>query len=183
VLGGTEIPGFRPWLIQMYAALAKVPGTPRVTRFLMRSRMVRRSAIGFAGCFADPAYVDGEFFELFIRAQLESQEVAIDHMRLLEDLDFGIIDGLEAVHGRIQAPVRLIWGTEDPFFPIERARRMTSQFPDAHLVEIPRAKLFAQEDFPSDWGTLARDFLRDCFARARTRSSAPEGIEPLRKPA
>jgi pimeloyl-ACP methyl ester carboxylesterase len=52
------------------------------------------------------------------------------------------------LHRRIDAPVRLVWGDQDPFFPIARARSMVATFPNADLVEIPGAGLFSHEERP-----------------------------------
>lgn len=59
VLGGTEIPGHHPWVLAMYASLAKLPLTGRVVQAMMRLRFVRTSAIGFGGVFKDAAYAEG----------------------------------------------------------------------------------------------------------------------------
>ena len=47
----TEIPGHRPpWVLQ-YQALMQIPGTTLALRALLRSRVYRRSAAAFGGCF------------------------------------------------------------------------------------------------------------------------------------
>jgi pimeloyl-ACP methyl ester carboxylesterase len=58
-------------------------------------------------------------------------------------------------------PVQMIWGTDDPFFPLPKARAMTKQFAGrVELVEIPGAKLFAHEDHPEEFADHAVRFLR-----------------------
>jgi pimeloyl-ACP methyl ester carboxylesterase len=134
---------------------------------------VRTSGIGFGGCFADPEYGESEFRRLFIEPMLASPAVFEAHMALMQSVDFEILDGLSAVHARIHAPTQLIWGTRDPFFPIELARKMTSQFAaGAVLDEIPGAKLFAHEDHPREFATLALRFLDRQLAAESRRQSA-----------
>lgn len=47
-------------------------------------------------------------------------------------------------------PVQLVWGQDDPFFPVERAREMVATFPDARLHVVPNAKLFCHEEKPAE---------------------------------
>ena len=56
-------------------------------------------------------------------------------------------------------PVRLIWGADDPTFPLARAREMLKQFPDANLVEIPRARLLVHEERPAEVARAVLEFL------------------------
>jgi pimeloyl-ACP methyl ester carboxylesterase len=164
-LGNTEIPGHTPWLVTLYAMIARLPGGARLVRTLLRSRALLRSSLGFRGCFVDPRYVDGEFRELFVEPILRSPRVAADQIRLLQAVTSSEMASLRDVHGKIRAPVQLIWGTDDPFFPLEKARRMLPQLAGpARLDEIAGAKLFAHEDRPDDFAALARPFLRSCFA-------------------
>jgi haloalkane dehalogenase len=160
VLSGTEIPGHRPPLVREYGVAAKIPGMGAIIRAAMRSHAIQHSSIGFGGCFRDPAFVDGDFGDLFVRPLLESKRVYDMQMRLLRDIDWSIIDGLEEVHGRIKAPVLCIWGSEDPFFPVGKARGMLGQFGGkAEMVEVEGAKLFVHEDHPEAFAGLAAGFL------------------------
>ena len=43
-----------------------------------------------------------------------------------------------------------MWGARDPFFPIGQARAMVSTFPNAELVELANARLFAHEECPEE---------------------------------
>lgn len=172
VLGNTEIPGHHPWLIAMYVAALKVPRLDRGILASMRLGPVRRSFLGFGGCFRDPAYVDGDFGELFVRPLTEGGSKAQSQLALLRDLDFSVLDELASVHARIQAPVRCIWGTDDPFFPLHKARRMLPQFAGgAELLEIAGAKLFAHEDHPAEFVAHALPFLERCLRTARPHAA------------
>jgi haloalkane dehalogenase len=55
---------------------------------------------------------------------------------------------LREVHRRIDAPVQLVWGDKDPFFPVQWAREMVSTFPDARLAVVEGAGLFSHEERP-----------------------------------
>jgi haloalkane dehalogenase len=166
VLGNTEIPGHQAWLVQAYAWAVKIPGASSLLRRAIQIGAVRRSFLGFGGCFRDPAYVDGEFGDLFVRPIVTSRSVAERQFDLLRGFNFGIIDALGEVHARIKAPTLCIWGTDDPFFPIAKARRILGEFRGgAELVEIPGAKLLAHEDHPDAFVAHAAPFLARCARR------------------
>jgi pimeloyl-ACP methyl ester carboxylesterase len=149
----------------MYARLARLPFTARIVRAMMRLRFVRTSAIGFGGVFRDPSYAEGEFGRFFVQPLLDSAAHMEEALCLMKSLDFAIVDGLPDVHRRIRAPTRLIWGTEDPFFPIHLARSVVGQFGgEADLVDIAGAKLFTQEDHPEAFASHALHFLKRHFA-------------------
>ena len=160
VLGNTEIPGHRPWLVELLALAMRVPGGGALLMHAMRSQRIRRSFLGFGDCFADPASVDGEFFDLFLAPLQESKRAAAGQLQLMRALDWSVIDALDGVHARISAPVRLVWGELDPFFPLDKARKMAAQFPGgAEIDVIEGAKLFAHEDFPDQFAAHTRRFL------------------------
>jgi pimeloyl-ACP methyl ester carboxylesterase len=170
VLGNTEIPGHVPFLVRLYKWGADHPRIAALMFACMKIGAIRRSAFGFGGCFRDARYVDGEFGERFVTPLLTSRRVAEGQMALVRKLDFGLIDRLP--HARIHAPVRLIWGSDDPFFPLEKARAMVRQFAACELVEIPGAKLFAHEDHPDVFAAHAGEFLARHLAGSETRASA-----------
>ena len=173
ILGNTEIPGHHPPVVKLYAWISKHPSLSALVLKSMRIRAVRRSPLGFGGVFTDRAYVDGEFGDLFVRPLLASNELAEAQLELFRNLDFAMLDGLAAVHRRILAPVLCIWGTEDPFFPIGKARRMLEQFAGgAELVEIEQAKLFTHEDHPEAFAAHAATFLTQCFASKGSNSTS-----------
>jgi len=173
ILGNTEIPGHHPWLVKLYAIAAKTPLLATLLVSGMRAGVVRRSFLGFGGCFADPHFVDGEFGDLFVRPLTSSTRVAEGQMALAKTLDFALMDTLERVHARITAPTLCVWGPGDPFFPIAKARRMLPQFRGgAELVEIPGAKLFAHEERPEDFARHAAPFLSRCFEERRDTRAA-----------
>lgn len=161
VLGDTEIPGHAPPLIMAYAMLARMPFGPAVLRLALRSAILRRSPLCFGGAFTDAAFVEGAFFDLFVRPIIESESVARAQLAPLGQLHAGTMAALEAAHPRITAPVLFVWGTEDPFFPIDLARKMTSQLGGpVTFATIEGAKVFPHEDRADEVTDLALTFLR-----------------------
>jgi pimeloyl-ACP methyl ester carboxylesterase len=129
IMGNTEVPGHRSRVVELYVWAARHPRLAALMLASMRWRWLRRSGLGFGGCFADPAFVDGEFGDWFVRPMLATPALGLRAFDMLRELDLGLIDRLAAVHARIAAPVLCIWGSDDPFFPVAKARRMLPEFP------------------------------------------------------
>ena len=173
VLGNTEVPDHVPPLVRFYAALARWRLGAALVRLTMRSRLLRESALGFGDCFSDKKHLRGEFHDLFVKPLLESAACAESQLAPLAKFDFEKFRALPAIHAAIRAPVLLAWGDRDPFFPIEKARKMAAQF--GGLVDfrvLEGTKLFAHEERPEEFGTLARDFLtKHAVEHAEARAS------------
>lgn len=161
VLGNTEIHGHHSPMVAALAAVAKLPGGIATISAVMRVQSVRRSRLGFGGCFSDTSLIDGEFGRLFVEPLLRDPAVARAQWGLLMQADFSINDRINDIHARLRAPVRCIWGTDDPFFPLAKAKRMISSLPaGSDLIEIPGGKLFVHEELPHEFAIHARSFLR-----------------------
>ncbi len=150
VLINTEMPGHRPPWIPLYQwQMRLIPGAPLVFRQLLRWNGFVRSGMGFGGCFHDLSLIDGEFREQFITPCVESAQRTDGMARFLKGLYWDTVDGLRRRHAELRMPVLLVWGEEDPTFPIALARLMAEQFPESRgLIAIPRAKLLPHEERP-----------------------------------
>ncbi len=159
VLGNTEIPGYRPPGLVAMVKLAKL-GAGKVVLGTLRSKLVRHSNLGFGGCFHDKRLIDGAFGELFVAPLLTDARVASGQLQLVKQLEWRVLDELPAAHRAITAPTLLIWGADDPWFPLARARGMVEQFAGgAQLVALRDAKLFVHEERPAEWTAHAAPFL------------------------
>ena len=160
VLLNTEMPGHRPPWIPLYQFLVGVPGTLSAFQVLLRTRAFNHSPMGFGGCFCDRRLIDGEFQRAFIRPLVESSRRR-DGMRLyLQGAKWPPVDALAQDHARIRIPVQLVWGADDPTFPVTIVRGMVKQFPDARLVEVPGAALLVHEEKPEAVLDAALPFLQ-----------------------
>lgn len=148
-LTNTEIPGHRPPWIPLYQRLAPLPGSSLVLRRLLGWRRVRRSAMGFAGCFDNLDFIDGEFADLFVAPLLASPDRIASMAQFLVQMKFSRLDRFVELHRKLTMPVAFIWGADDPTFPEARARAMLPQFPNvAFFRPVPKAKLLVQEEQP-----------------------------------
>ena len=158
VMGNTEIPGHHPWLVTVFGLMARVGGQAAFERFL-GSRAFRRSYFCYGSCFHDRSLIEGAFHDLFVAPLLADERALRGQLRLLHGFDWAALDDLEAVHRRIKAPVQLLWGAGDPYFPLEKARRMRFGGP-SELEVLDNAKLFAHEEATDEFVAHALRFLR-----------------------
>lgn len=159
ILLNTEMPGHRPPWIPLYQFLMGLPGTLTVFGALLRSRAYLRSAMGFGGCFDDLRLIDGEFHDHFVTPLIDSELRQDGMRRYLRGATWPPVDALARDHARLTMPVRLIWGLDDPTFPIGLARAMVAQFPDARLAAVTGARLLVHEEKPAEVARLALEFL------------------------
>jgi haloalkane dehalogenase len=159
VLVNTEIPHHRPPWIPLYQLLMRMPGALAGFGVLLRSRVFLRSGMGFGGCFVDLGLLDGDFHAHVVEPLLRSPRRMDGMAHYLRGLTWKPVDALAEAHARITMPVELVWGADDPTFPVATARRMVSQLPDARLVEIPGARLLVHEEKPAEVARAALAFL------------------------
>jgi pimeloyl-ACP methyl ester carboxylesterase len=160
VLLNTEIPHHRPPFIRLFQRTFRLPGAHLGMRTLLRTRALRRSAIGFGGCFADLSLLDGDFHAGMVEPLMGSPRRIEGARRYLLGVDWSLVDGLAQRHREIAAPVLLVWGAEDPTFPLARARELPGQFADCKgLVAVPGAKLLVHEEKPAEVVDAALPFL------------------------
>lgn len=149
VLVNTEMPGHRPPWIPLYRHLAALPGAVATFGTLLRQRWFRRSPLGLGGVFVDRDLLDGDFHERFVAPLLVSRRRMEGSLHYLRGIGWDVVDGLRAVHARLAGPVLLVWGEDDPTFPVALGRAMATQFPGgAGFVPIARAALLPHEERP-----------------------------------
>jgi haloalkane dehalogenase len=161
VLLNTEIPGHRPPFIPLFQRSVALPGSAASMRLLLSSRRLRRTALGFGGCFHEQARIDdADFLAGTVAPLLASKQRLEGARRYLTGIDWQLVDGLAQRHAEIAAPVLFVWGEDDPTFPIDRARAMTAQLRDCRgLVAVPRARLLVHEERPEAVAAAALPFL------------------------
>lgn len=160
VVLNTEMPGHRPPWIPFYIWFTAQPGARTMLRFLLRRRTYLRSSMGFGGCFEDPGRIDDAFVARYVEPLLADPRRLEGMLRYLQGIDWKVVDGLAAVHGEIAIPSQLIWGVQDPTFPIEHARAMLPQFRTCDgLVEIDGARLLVHEEQPDAVAAAVTAFL------------------------
>jgi pimeloyl-ACP methyl ester carboxylesterase len=160
LLTNTEIPFHRPPWIPTYQALAHVPGAGALLRQALKSRTLRRSPLGFGGCFHDLAHLEGDFQQRFVEPLIGSDARMQEALEFLRRMKFSRLDEFDHLHRELTMPTLFIWGADDPTFPKARARRMIRHFPKVvGFHAIAKAKLFVYEERPDEVAKLIGGFL------------------------
>ena len=136
------------WRFRSFIALRHLPGFSAGLGWVAGAPRVRRLRLVFGDAFADRSLLDGEFDEFFFRPLHDSTLHRDAAARLLRTIEKRHLTELAAIHARLDVPVQLVWGAEDPFFPVERARAMVPQFPNARIEVLDGVGLFSHEEAP-----------------------------------
>jgi pimeloyl-ACP methyl ester carboxylesterase len=159
ILTGTEIPHHHPKLITRLQLAGRLPGSVAITRWLVNSPRLARSNHLLGGLFHDRNLIEGDF-RVNVLDGLADHAGVKRQMELLATYRPALVDGLEAIHAEITCPTLLIWGAQDAFFPLSKARAMADQFGGPTRFEtIERARLLPHEEHPERFARLCAEFL------------------------
>ena len=147
------------WKFKTFLAGRKVPGFGASLGFLAGKPRLRRNRLVLGDAFVDRSLLDGEFDDFFLRPLHSSKEHRAATMQLLRSFDYRFVRELGELHRKVTAPVLLVWGEHDKFFPVQWARDMVADFADARLEVIPGAGLFAHEERPAEVAAALLPFL------------------------
>lgn len=175
VLLNTELPGRRAPHQRSQRLLARwLPGYGGIARRLMRGPAFLASPRGFGGTLADHDLLQGTFRQRWIDPLTTDRE-RMDAARrtFVGVLDWRELDLLAEAHRAIVAPVWLVWGEDDPTFPLEHAREMSVGFPDLRgIAVVPRARLYVHLDQP-------QAVLHELEKALDELKAAERGVRPL----
>ncbi|MCA9548338.1 MAG: alpha/beta hydrolase, partial [Myxococcales bacterium] len=152
-LGNTEIPGFHPWRLTLMLALRK----PLQMFFPLSLRTRLGRWLLLRDCVTDTRLIEGELSPRFIAPLTGSKRLMDGAMDLVHTLKAADFDAIGDAHPKITAPVRLVWGAKDPWFPLKHARGMVDSFGGpCELVVIDDAKLLVHEEHPQRFAAEVR---------------------------
>ena len=133
-----------------FIAARNVPGFRTGFGWLVGQPRLRRTRLILGDLFADRSLLDGEFDEFFLQPLTTNNELLAAASKVLKSFDMKKhVNHLASIHPQIDAPVQLVWGDQDPFFPVAQAREMVSTFANAELSEIKGSGLFCHEEDPA----------------------------------
>lgn len=78
------------------------------------------------------------------------------YLRLVEQIDEALVERTYSALERLDMPVRVIWGEEDTWLPVEQAEQVANRIPNAELSVVPGGGHFLPEDAPGAVGRLLR---------------------------
>jgi haloalkane dehalogenase len=146
----TEQPQGLTWRFKAFLLARHVPGIAPALGWILGQPRLRRNGLVLGNAFADSSLLDGEFDEFFLQPIHKIPARRDAAVRMLHGFDVERIHQLADVHRRITVPVQLVWGDQDPFFPLKWAEEMVSTFPNAQLNVIKGAGLFSHEERPAE---------------------------------
>ncbi len=138
------------WRFRAFIAARHLPGFAAGLGWVAGQPRIRRIPFVLGDAFADPSLLDGEFDEFFLAPLHDDRLLRDSATKVLRTFDMDFVTGLDDLHARIDVPVRLVWGDQDPFFPVERARVMVDTFPNATIEVIEGVGLFSHEEAPAE---------------------------------
>ncbi len=146
----TEQPQGLGWRFKAFLAARNVPRFGQLLGWAAGRPVLRRNPFILGDAFHDASLLDGEFDEFFLQPLYRSPKHQKAAVRILRSFKQEHVEQLGAIHQRIHVPVRLVWGEEDPSFPVARAKEMVDTFPDAAITTVANAGLFAHEERPAE---------------------------------
>ncbi len=138
------------WRFKLFVGVRRAPGLGAALGWVAGQRRLRKAELVFGGAFADSSLLDGEFDEFFLQPLHDVPERRRAAAEVLRSFEPSMIRELEGLHALIHAPVQLVWGDQDPFFPLGWAQEMVGTFPDARLTVVEGAGLMAHEERPAE---------------------------------
>ena len=157
--------------IQPYHPLMMVPRlgetVPQGMRHGLRiapSPLIRRVAARFIGATGDLEKTMSDEYLDHLREMYAADGYPGAYLATVRSLGslrsvFASMDVSRRLH-RIEAPVQLIWGADDPLFPLEHARRAKELIPGSRLAVIEGAGHTPQAERPEEFNKQLAAFLR-----------------------
>jgi len=149
---------FPPPVFKPLAALVKVPGATWLIMQSLRPRFAQRLPIAFGWVtkrLPEPAVIDS-----YLAPGRSSRGVRRDLGKVFGSVDARYtIEAAEKLKS-FRKPVLLAWAAEDKLFPVEYARRLAADLPDATLEEIDDSYTFIPEDQPERLAEAIATFVR-----------------------
>lgn len=166
-LGNTETPKDYSRLFLAALRNARRFGAKAVMWLGLQFASVREKA--WQTSVTDPT-LRKELAELFVRPLARDRRRFAGVFVLADGLRAEDFDGCYEAHKKITAPVRLIWGTDDPWFKLDAAKRMVDQFAGpTDLVEVAGGKLFVHEEFPDVFAEHVVNHFAAAFGGGQAR--------------
>ena len=134
-------PPFKP-----LGPITKIPGSVWLITQSLRPRPAQRLPIAFG--WVTKRQPEKAIVDEWLGPVRTSRGVRRDIGKIFRAVDSSYtLEAAEKLKS-FDKPVLLAWATEDKLFPVEYARRLASELPNATIEEIPDAYTFIAEDQP-----------------------------------
>ena len=146
-------PPFKP-----LATITKLPGSVWAITQSLRPRMAQRLPIAFG--WVTKRQPPKAVVDEWLGPVRTSRGVRRDIGKIFRAIDSRYtVEAAEKLKS-FEKPVLLAWATEDKLFPVEYARRLASELPNATIEEIPDTYTFIAEDQPERLAEAIATFVR-----------------------
>ncbi|MDT2008099.1 alpha/beta hydrolase [Rhodococcus opacus] len=133
---------------------------------LMMSRRVNRAIIGRK----NPALPENWLNQIVDHAAPWGTKRAV--LQMYRSLDLAVLEGsLTGPLRDLEVPSLVVWGGDDPFIPVEFARRQLASFPGARVDIVPGTGHWPWLDAPDKVTDVVLPFLRAQFGDAPSDSA------------
>ncbi len=161
----------KPQMAQMAYGLVTVPAVGeavmRFTRGALRwasPRTIRKVAGRFAGTTTDLEKMMDDTYLEDLRELYETDEFHNAYLSTVRSLIHprALLGGehdVSARLGELKIPVQLIWGADDPLFPVQHATRAHAMIPGSKLTVIEGAGHTPQAERPEEFNRVLAAFL------------------------
>jgi 2-hydroxymuconate-semialdehyde hydrolase len=106
-------------------------------------------------------------------------EGAVAFHRLAASIEGAAVSGREDDLGRLEIPVLMLWGEDDPFLPVEVAERLNEAIPSSTLGLLPGCGHFLVDEAPDTLGPMIFEYLRARYLGAPHGHADTSGVVAL----
>jgi pimeloyl-ACP methyl ester carboxylesterase len=138
------------WRFNSFISASRLPFFGAGLGWAAGKKRLRRNGFVLGDAFADRSLLDGEFDEFFLQPLHTDRRLRKAADRIVKSFDKDFVTQLDTIHRHIEVPVMLVWGDQDPFFPLAKAEAMLPSFPNASLTVLEGAGLFSHEEQPAE---------------------------------
>jgi len=138
---------FPPFPFDVLFRLARRPAVARAVLQPFRAGWVRHSPLGYG--LLTHRRLSAEETRPWVTPSLSDANVRLDVATFARGWTGRELAGSAEWLRGYERPVLLVWGRRDRLFKLSLARRLTSTFPDARLVEVDDATTFVALDQPA----------------------------------
>lgn len=128
----------------------------------LHDKRAARAPDGLGGlCYSDPENLTDEAIECYLSPLIASPVRVSQFHRYQLSMEPNPLPAIEPVLRRCRVPVRILWGTADPFFDVSWADWLDRTLPASQGVRrIDGAKVFFAEEIPEVVASEARTLWR-----------------------
>jgi pimeloyl-ACP methyl ester carboxylesterase len=141
-------PNSPPPMIQPVLDMARAGTLADDTAKWLTDGNLARATFG-AAVYHDPALLTDDIIDCYVAPLVSTPLRRRQYHAFHNALAPNPLAGIEAALRRATVPVRMVWGASDIVFPLADAAYLDRIFPRSQGVrQIPKGKLFFQEEFP-----------------------------------